>query len=89
VGQGPASQNGPPVPAEGRTGQGAVGRDRLLLHKRRVGRGLERLCTPCPGGYEGSDPNVPTAGKTPGLRSASDHASQPKWGSLSNNPSDR
>lgn len=53
-GPGPASQSGPPVPKEGRTGQGAAGRDRLLLHKRSVGCGPERLCTLCPGGLRGA-----------------------------------
>lgn len=60
----------------GRTGGGGKGQAPSAQEESRPWPA--RLCTPCPGGYEGSDPNAPTARKTPGLRSASDHASQPK-----------
>lgn len=44
---------------------------------------------PVPGDCEGSEPKVPTAGKTPGLRSEPDRASQPNQSALSSNPSGR
>lgn len=44
---------------------------------------------PVPGGCEGSEPNVPIAGKTPGLRPEPDCASQPNQSALSSNPSGR
>lgn len=82
-----AEQPSCPRGGMGRTGGGGKGQASSAQEDSRLWP--TRLCTPCPGGYEGSDPNVPTARKTPGLRSVSDHASQPKPGALSNNPSDR